>query len=87
MSTVIVVGPQGCGKSVQAAQLQKHFGVGRVDNEWYPGEPVRPDTLHLTCEQPDEKQACGAQVVAFAALVSTGVVTDMRPAHLRRVGC
>jgi Mg-chelatase subunit ChlI len=45
---VIVHGPQGCGKTRHAEALAAHFGVGRVVDEWMPGDPVEPDALHLS---------------------------------------
>lgn len=45
--SVIVYGPQGCGKTRHAEALAAHFGVGRVVDEWMPGDPVEVDALHL----------------------------------------
>lgn len=45
---VIVHGPQGCGKTRHAGVLAKHFGVARIIDEWRPGDPIEPDTLHLS---------------------------------------
>lgn len=33
-ATVIVYGPQGCGKSLNAEKLRKGFGLDRVIDDW-----------------------------------------------------
>ncbi len=50
MNTVIVTGPQGCGKTLHAAKLKAHFGCTSVVDEWWSGDPIVPGALHLTCE-------------------------------------
>lgn len=49
MATVIVTGPQGCGKTRVAGRLKSYFGCrGAVVEEWWPGDPVIAGALHLT---------------------------------------
>lgn len=55
--SVIIYGPQGCGKTRNAEALMKRFGLhhlidGEDDdgNTWLPGYPVPADTLILTNE-------------------------------------
>jgi hypothetical protein len=82
-SAVIVVGPQGCGKTLQAQKLLRHFGLREMfDADWYPGDPVKPGTLYLTCE-PVARAVRGALVVPWFSLVQLGVVRDMSPPRPR----
>lgn len=54
--SVIIYGPQGCGKTRNAEALAKHFGLNHIiddgedenGNSWHPGDPVPDDTLVLT---------------------------------------
>lgn len=54
--SVIVYGPQGCGKSKNAKAMMAHFGLKHLidngedenGNSWSPGDPVPGDTLVLT---------------------------------------
>ena len=34
VNTVVVYGPQGCGKSVRSAELMARFGCTRVQDDW-----------------------------------------------------
>jgi hypothetical protein len=45
---VIVYGPRGCGKTRHGEALAAHFGLGRIVDEWMPGDPVEPGALHLS---------------------------------------
>lgn len=53
--SIIVYGPQGCGKSLHAERLRKHYGLKHVIEDWAPGTgeslPVY-DALVLTHMQP-----------------------------------
>lgn len=46
--SVLVYGPQGCGKTRHSEALAAHFGVGKVVDDWRPGDPVEPGALHLS---------------------------------------
>lgn len=47
--SVIVYGPQGCGKTKNAATLAAHFGLSHIVDDWTPGNPVpTTSTLILT---------------------------------------
>ncbi len=54
--SVIIYGPQGCGKTSNAEALAKHFGLNHIiddgedehGNSWHPGDPVPDDALVLT---------------------------------------
>lgn len=67
--TVIVHGPQGCGKTRNAQALRQHFGCTAVRDE---GDEcnhrgpmaLQPGALHLMCELPRSVPA-GVRVVPF----------------------
>jgi hypothetical protein len=46
--SVIVYGPQGCGKSANAEVICQHFSVHHLIDGWAPGTELPPDTLALT---------------------------------------
>lgn len=46
--TVIVTGPQGCGKTRHAARLAEALGCDGVVDDWWPGVPLQAGKLHLT---------------------------------------
>lgn len=64
-NTVVLSGPQGCGKTRHAAELMRLLGCDRVIDEWWPGQPLVPGALHLTHAQfsewhPETQDPCGA---------------------------
>ncbi len=49
--SLIVIGPQGCGKTTHAETILKKFGLSKVVDGWTVGDPIRfRETLYLTCE-------------------------------------
>lgn len=48
MPTVIIYGPQGCGKTHNAEALAAHFKAIGVIDDWAPDRPLTPHALHLT---------------------------------------
>jgi uridine kinase len=59
--TIIVHGPQGCGKTTNGEKLRKAFKLDAVREfddylmrDQPEGKPLRTDTLYLTCMEPDE---------------------------------
>ena len=36
--TVVVYGPQGCGKTRNAEKLMRHFGMKRIVDDWTPSD-------------------------------------------------
>jgi hypothetical protein len=64
MATVIVHGPQGCGKTRNAEALRKRFGCKRVIELDTPRATVQPGCLHLCNELPPV--TTGARVLSFA---------------------
>ncbi len=66
---VLVYGPQGCGKSINAERLRRHFGCASVQDEgldwWGPRRKIVDGALHLTTEQP-AAEIPGVRVLSFA---------------------
>lgn len=48
--TVIITGPQGCGKTRNGAALARHYGKRRVIDDWTLGTPIPADAIALTNE-------------------------------------
>jgi hypothetical protein len=46
--SLVIYGPQGCGKTRNALRLAAHFGLSHIIDEWQPGDLLPPDTLALT---------------------------------------
>lgn len=49
--TTIVYGPQGCGKTRNAARIAKAYGLTNIVDDWYgleTGQKFQPKTLYLT---------------------------------------
>lgn len=75
MKSIIVHGPQGCGKTLNAEALRVHYGLAHVQDSWSRRDrlPLR-DTLVLTHETPEALglDELGLQIVpyddAFAAM-------------------
>lgn len=72
--SVIVVGPQGCGKSRNAEVIRKHYGLGKVVDGFSTPLTVQPNTLYLTNVLPHPAYCQGLEVVMFNTLVRQGVV-------------
>lgn len=70
MKTVIVHGPQGCGKTRYSKSLMGKFGcIGIVDDfGWHPSHRVKPGYLHLSnlpAEQLENFRRDGAHIIPF----------------------
>lgn len=67
MRSVIVHGPQGCGKTSAAQVLQRHFGCTQIVDEWDGREPLPDGALVMTNLPPHRFCApANASVVEFA---------------------
>lgn len=68
MKTLIIHGPQGCGKTRNGERLREHFGCTKVVELDGPDARLVPGALHLTCDLPSlgslRKQA-NLQVLTF----------------------
>jgi hypothetical protein len=47
-ATVVIHGPQGCGKTRRAQALARHFGCERIVDDWDGVSELQPDVLALT---------------------------------------
>jgi len=71
MKSVIVHGPQGCGKSLQGEKLRKHFGLDLVQDEFefLRNSEIRAEgVLYLSSYEPDGNSGVasrGLRVIAF----------------------
>lgn len=54
MSTVIIYGPAGSGKSQASKEVAKRFGCETIVDEWLPQDSLVTGALHLT--QADQYQ-------------------------------
>lgn len=50
MKAIIVYGPQGCGKTINAMAIARHLGVdhGKIIDGWAPCTPLPEGALALT---------------------------------------
>ncbi|AWY09465.1 hypothetical protein vB_RpoS-V16_29 [Ruegeria phage vB_RpoS-V16] len=66
-NTVIVHGPRGCGKTMNAKLLQAAFGCDAVVDPWHPLESIQEGALHLTShpEPRDHGIPAGVEVYSF----------------------
>ena len=66
--SIIVYGPQACGKTTNAEALAKHFGLNKIHDEWMPSvtSVEKQNTLILTNEVPTELLAIThCKVISF----------------------
>lgn len=76
-TTVIVTGPQGCGKTRMSGAIAAHFGLSQVVDGW-DGESQPPtNALVLTDVPADQLNAGSCRVVQFEALAAEGVIPPM----------
>lgn len=52
MKTIVIHGPQGCGKTTNAEVLMMYHGCARVQDDWDGEAPLQPGTLALTNREP-----------------------------------
>lgn len=48
MTTIILYGPQGSGKTTVAEKLSEVFGTDGIVDEWSPQDALLTDHLHVT---------------------------------------
>lgn len=53
-NTVIVYGPQGCGKTRHADQIRHSLNCASVVDEWRPGDDIVKGAVHFTTAEPDQ---------------------------------
>ena len=77
-NTVLIHGPQGCGKTRNAQALAAHFGCSQVVDDWNGRDPIAPGSLVLTnCEEWKSRAMPAARrVIPFArAMREAGLVS------------
>lgn len=62
-NTVVLVAPQGCGKSTYAAALQQKFGCAGIVEEWHFGKKITSGHLHLTHVADVAERPAGVMVI------------------------
>lgn len=75
--SVVVHGPQGCGKSLLAGRIAAHFGLSHIVDEWDGCDCTPSGTLYIAHFDPGTliELPPGVRCLAFAALPSV-----LRPA-------
>jgi tRNA A37 N6-isopentenylltransferase MiaA len=66
--SVVVYGPQGCGKTTHAAALAKHFGLDTICDEAdhiRPNRFMRTGTLYLMIDRPAGADDFARRVLSF----------------------
>lgn len=66
-ASVVIHGPQGCGKTINGHRLARHFGLKHVVDDceqW--NKPLATDTLFLTHEEPPPNVHRVLRVLSFA---------------------
>lgn len=62
----LVYGPQGCGKTLNAARIMAALDCPGLLEEWSPGDPIPPGTLAMTNVAPEEMAVPhGVRVLSF----------------------
>ena len=46
--TIVVYGPQGCGKTTNAGAIARAYGLASIADDWAPGKPLPANALALT---------------------------------------
>lgn len=71
--SIVVHGPQGCGKTRNAERIKQYFGLDRIVDEGHlpytlaKGPKLEPDgVLYLTCEPPVCAKLNGAIPMVYA---------------------
>lgn len=66
METIVVYGPQGCGKTRNANRIREHFGLALIVDGWDGNSTLRRGTLALTNVAPPYRLKVRA--IAYADL-------------------
>lgn len=89
MKSVLIYGPQGCGKTINADKIAKHFGLKRIVDAGRDSNqaseclaPKSEGTLYLTTEAP--KKSVSATVMSYeAAAHALGLKNKPTPTVVR----
>lgn len=52
MKSVLITGPEGCGKTLHAEALRQHFNCATIVDDWTPKDGIVPGALLLTRATP-----------------------------------
>ena len=52
MKSVLITGPEGCGKTLHAEALRQHFGCVGIVDDWAPKDGIVEGSLLLTRMKP-----------------------------------
>ncbi|WP_428719110.1 hypothetical protein [Undibacterium curvum] len=63
-TTIVFSAPQAWGKTRNAAQLAAQFKCSEIVDDWQPGDPLKPQAIHLTCAEPVELAHLRCKVIA-----------------------
>lgn len=64
--SLIICGPQGCGKTRNKEALRKFFGLKHVIDGWHPSQPApKLDVLMLTLDDFHGLEKKGVRVMTF----------------------
>lgn len=76
--SIIIHGPQGCGKSMHAAELAKHFGLRKiVELDDYPRQKIhKTDHLYLTSFKPSADTDICRRVMSFDQAMRQAGLSD-----------
>ncbi len=75
--SVIIYGPQGCGKTRNKTALAQYFGLTNIIDDWTSGQDLPKDTLALTNDSlrfSDVSKSCAA--VGFYDVIHAVVTTE-----------
>lgn len=76
--TVIVHGPQACGKTRHAETLRRHFACREIIDNWLRGDAIVPGALHLTYTKPSPSEMDRAMIIPFGqAMHAAGLIREM----------
>lgn len=70
MRSIIVYGPQGCGKTRHAELLRDFFGMSHIVDDWDCSDPIPDDALVLTVHRPPDAPGTIAFEQAVAAALA-----------------
>ncbi len=66
LQTIVIYGPQGCGKTQHAQALATHFSCLFIADEWDGVQPLPDGVLALTNVNPPENPTDTARWISFS---------------------
>lgn len=76
--TTIISGPQGIGKTRNAARIAAAYGMNGVVDDWQPGDPIQKHKLHLTNARPEKLDRAKMELLAGFQLRVTNYEVAMQ---------